>query len=83
MSLCIHEMELDSCADCRPRARVGRQGSSTTIRIFPARYYGRCAGCADRIEKDDHVGYLDDDVCCVACCTETGSRLVYGVTPTA
>lgn len=35
--------------------------------IFPARYPGRCGVCDGRIEPDDSVTYVDDELAHAAC----------------
>lgn len=37
-------------------------------RTFTAAYDGECAECYGAIFEGDEIGYVDDEVCCAACC---------------
>ena len=46
------------------------------MRSFRARYGGsRCAICDDKIEEDDLVVYIDDELCHAGCAEDEGEEV--------
>lgn len=39
-------------------------------RTFNAQYPGICAICGYDFQEDDIIGYVDDEICCGACCED-------------
>ena len=62
MSRCEkHDLEIGSCADCRPRPGQAKITAGASLpseigRWFVAAYYGTCSGCGEDIVPDDEIG---------------------------